>query len=184
MSNTAAAGAPPSPLSGDWTGALTAPTGAIIPLGLHVADSADGWTATLDSPEQGALGLHARSVTQQGRVVSIRFAVPRATYTATLSPDGGTLAGTWSQGAGTLPLVMTRAASATERPVMRMQTPRPPFPYRSENVRYDNDIGHAHLAGTLTLPAGPGPFPAVLLITGSGLQDRDETLFGHKPFLV
>ena len=66
----------------------------------------------------------------------------------------------------------------------RPQTPKPPFPYRSEEVTYENKAGGVKLAGTLTLPPGQGPFPAVLLITGSGPQDRDETILGHKPFLV
>ena len=71
-------------------------------------------------------------------------------------------------------------ASAPSRP----QTPVKPYPYREEEVAFDNAAGHAHLAGALTLPTGRGPHPAVVLITGSGLQDRDETVFGHKPFLV
>ena len=69
-------------------------------------------------------------------------------------------------------------AAEFERP----QTPQPPFPYRAEEVTYDN--GAITLAGTLTLPAADAPYPAVLLLTGSGPQDRDETIFGHKPFLV
>lgn len=66
----------------------------------------------------------------------------------------------------------------------RRQTPMPPFPYDVREVSYDNAQDQTHLAGTLTLPRGAGPFPAVLLITGSGTQDRDETIFGHKPFFV
>jgi pimeloyl-ACP methyl ester carboxylesterase len=66
----------------------------------------------------------------------------------------------------------------------RPQTPKPPFPYTEEEVRYPNSVAGIEIGGTLTLPAGPGPHPAVLLITGSGSQDRDETLFGHKPFAV
>lgn len=66
----------------------------------------------------------------------------------------------------------------------RPQTPRPPFPYRAEEVAFDSVPGQVRLAGTLTLPAGKGPFPAAVLITGSGQQDRDETILGHKPFLV
>ena len=62
--------------------------------------------------------------------------------------------------------------------------PKPPFPYREEMVSYPNAKAGISLAGTLTLPPGAGPFPAAILITGSGPQDRDETLLGHKPFLV
>lgn len=67
---------------------------------------------------------------------------------------------------------------------LRPQEPQRPFPYREEEAGIENSAQGIHLAGTLTLPPGKGPFPAVLLITGSGLQDRDEEVFGHKPFLV
>lgn len=66
----------------------------------------------------------------------------------------------------------------------RPQTPKPPFPYAATEVLYPNTVGGIEIGGTLTLPEGPGPHPAVLLITGSGSQDRDETLFGHKSFFV
>ncbi|MFT8777485.1 MAG: CocE/NonD family hydrolase [Gluconacetobacter liquefaciens] len=184
MPTMAWAAGPEPTLSGDWAGVLAPLPGHSLPLILHVTGSAGQWAATLDSPIQGALGLHAQAVTQQGRAVTIRLAVPQAAYDATLSPDGQTLRGTWSQGVGALPLTMTRGRTPPDRAALRPQTPRPPFPYRSEEVAYDNDAGHAHLTGTLTLPAGAGPFPAVLLITGSGLQDRDETVFDHKPFLL
>src|SRR5262245_35182221 len=72
------------------------------------------------------------------------------------------------------------AASAPNRP----QQPREPFPYQSREVTFRSEAGGVRLAGTLFLPAGAGPFPAVALLSGSGAQDRDETLMGHKPFLV
>ena len=67
-------------------------------------------------------------------------------------------------------------------PPVRPQEPKPPFPYTSEDVGFAS--GAVHLAGTLTIPAGDGPFPAAVLLTGSGAQNRDEEIFGHKPFLV
>ena len=66
----------------------------------------------------------------------------------------------------------------------RPQTPQPPFPYGEREVTFTNSVDAGTFAGTLTLPSGPGPFPAAVLISGSGIQDRDETIFGHKPFLV
>src|SRR5688572_14645254 len=66
----------------------------------------------------------------------------------------------------------------------RSQEPRPPLPYRSEDVRYRNASAGIDLAGTLTIPQGSGPFPAVVLISGSGPQNRDAELFGHRSFLV
>jgi pimeloyl-ACP methyl ester carboxylesterase len=71
-------------------------------------------------------------------------------------------------------------ASSAERP----QTPQPPYPYNRDSVEYDNQEHTVHLAGTLTYPRSGGPFCAAVLITGSGLQDRDETVFGHHPFAV
>ncbi|RMB25777.1 hypothetical protein C8J47_3729 [Sphingomonas sp. PP-F2F-G114-C0414] len=173
---------------GDWQGAIVPAPGRSIPLILHISGTPGSLTATLDSPAQGAVGLPVASVKQEGRTLHLMLTTPSASYTAILSDDGRTLEGTWSQGGGSIPLTMTRAttrtAPAKTSGTARPQTPRPPFPYRVEEVAYDNAIGGSHLAGTLTLPANKGPFPAVLLITGSGLQDRDETLFGHKPFLV
>ena len=183
---------------GDWRGAIVPAPGRSIPLILHISGTPGSLTATLDSPAQGAVGLPIASVKQEGKMLHLVLTTPSASYTATISDDGRTLDGTWSQGGGSISLTMTRAttrtAPAATSGTARPQTPWPPFPYRVEEVAYDNAIGGSHLAGTLTLPAnnGPendgaankGPFPAVLLITGSGLQDRDETLFGHKPFLV
>ncbi len=79
----------------------------------------------------------------------------------------------------------TAAASSTAKASSnRPQTPKPPFPYEVKDVLYDNPTDKSKLGGTLTLPKGPGLFPAALLITGSGTQDRDETIFEHKPFFV
>ncbi len=177
------AGAATASALGEWHGSLSA-SGRSIPLVMHVAGTPGHLTATFDSPSQGALGLPVAEVVQESAVVRFKITAPDASYIATLSPDGQTLVGQWSQGGASLPLTMTRAATTASASLARPQMPHPPFPYRSEEVAYDNPAGHAHLAGTLTLPNGPGPFPAVLLITGSGLQDRDETVFGHKPFLL
>ena len=94
------------------------------------------------------------------------------------------LRGTWVL-AALVSLAPSGAAQAqSSAAVARPQTPAPSFPYRAEEVAFDNAAGGSHLAGTLTLPAAGGPFAAVVLITGSGLQDRDETILGHKPFLL
>jgi len=106
------------------------------------------------------------------------------TYRGELAADGETISGTWSQGGALFPLVLKRVKQ-TELPAPRRpQMPVKPYPYHEEDVVIDNTTAKVKLAGTLTVPQGPGPFPAVLLITGSGPQDRDESLMGHKPFLV
>ncbi len=166
------------PLVGEWYGSLHAgPTK--LPLVFHV--QADG-TAKVDSPAQGAMGLKATASLSDGKA-RLTLIYPPASFEGQLSADGKSLDGQWLQGGASLPLAMSRTPPAAT-PANRPQTPKPPFPYRAEEVSYVNPASGLKLAGTLTLPPGEGPFPVAVLITGSGVQDRDETLFEHKPFLV
>ena len=168
-------------LAGRWEGALSV-GGTTLPIVIRV--EADG-QAFMDSPAQNALGLPVTDLTETGGVV--RFAVPvvRGRFEGARSADGETWTGAWSQGAASLPLVLTRTAAGAEPAgPARPQTPVPPFPYSAEDVTFPNAGAGIVLAGTLTLPAGDGPFPAVVLLTGSGAQDRDETIFDHRPFAV
>jgi uncharacterized protein len=176
-----AVSAPPAAtpaIEGVWSGALEAGTSRLR-LVLHVAARTQGgFTARLDSPDQGALGLPVEEVTLRGRELSLRMKALGASYTGTISDDGSTISGHWIQGAS-LPLVLRRGAPAAPR---RPQEPKRPLPYREEEVAFAS--ADARLAGTLTLPQGKGPFPAVVLISGSGPQDRNESIAGHQPFLV
>lgn len=175
---------PPGPvvagLDGSWSGPLALPSGAKLRIRLRVATGRYGTVAMMDSPDQLAFGIPVTGLTHEGS--SVRFAVPvvKGGYAGVLSVDGKTLTGDWTQGGKSMPLALTFGAPQAQA---RPQTPKPPFPYRAEEVRVPSAPG-VMLAGTLTLPAGKGPFPAAVLITGSGPQDRDESLLGHKPFLV
>lgn len=172
-----------SSLAGDWSGVLT-PGSQSIRLVFHVTGAPGSWTATLDSPDQGAAGIPVASVSESPTGdVAFTVAIAHAGYSGHISRDGKTLQGKWTQGGSSLPLTLEHTAKVAAAP-RRPQTPIKPYPYREEEVAYDNPVGHSHLAGTLTLPRGPGPFPVALMITGSGLQDRDETVFGHHPFLI
>ena len=102
-------------------------------------------------------------------------------YSATADEKGG-WAGEFKQNGRAFPLVLARIDKLPT--ANRPQTPKKPYPYPSEDVTFANESAKIKLAGTLTLPKGDGPFPAVVLVSGSGPQDRDETLFEHKPFLV
>lgn len=163
--------------TGDWRGRIEVP-GA--PLAVGVTLHADG-TGTLDAAAQGITGLPLTDV----RVDGARFTatVPGlpggAAIDATVAEDAASIAGDYTQAGRTFPFRLLRGAPS---PPARPQDPQPPLPYRAEDVRYPS--GDLVLAGTLTLPEGPGPFAAVVLITGSGPQDRDEALAGHRPFLV
>lgn len=187
----AGAQTPAGELAGRWEGRVAVGSQTLRVV-LNV-DAVGG--ATMDSPDQGVNGLGVSGLSLQGGVV--RFSIPAAggSYEGTLTDGGRTLNGALNQGGISLPLVLTRTmeltpsappAEATPQPVAdnRPQTPQAPFPYRSEDVTIPTPTPGVQLAGTLTIPEGPGPFPAVLLITGSGQQDRDETVAGHKPFLI
>ena len=165
-------------IEGVWSGTLEAGS-ARLRLVLHVtARPQGGFTAKLDSVDQGALGLPVDEVALRDRTLSLRMKALGASYTGTFSPSGDAIAGQWIQGRS-LPLVFRRGTPEAPR---RPQEPKAPLPYREEEVSFAS--GDARLAGTLTLPPGEGPFPAVVLVSGSGPQDRDETIAGHRPFRV
>ncbi len=145
-------------------------------------DSAGKLTARLDSLDQNALDRPVAVIEQNGLGVKFEMAQSKAGFEGALNAAGSELSGTWRQGGASMPLTFRRVDTI---PVdSRPQTPKKPYPYTEEEVSYENKQGGVKLAGTLTIPPGAGPFPAVLLITGSGQQDRDEGLLGHRPFLV
>ena len=161
---------------GAWSGTLEA--GAMkLRIGLNVKSQDGKLSATLDSPDQGALGIPLDSVTVDGARIRFSKQSLGLSYDGVLG--GGGIEGTLSQAGQKLPLVFERGKpKASARP----QYPVAPFPYDAEEVTVAS--GDVRLAGTFTHPRQGGPFPAVLLVTGSGPQDRDETVFEQKPFLV
>ena len=169
-------------LTGNWVGAV-----GPIDFTLHLTDPATGpRAATLDIPAQHAQGLTLQFTTPADSVY-LRLSQPSAQFAGRRSADGQQLMGEWQQGLRAFPLTLTRQNGtgnpATAAP-KRSQTPQPPFPYQSADITFKNEKANLTLAGTYTVPAGKGPFPAVVLLTGSGPEDRNETIFGHQPFAV
>lgn len=175
--------AKPSDIDGTWMGSLD--TGTIkLRIVLHIVNTEDGLTATLDSPDQGAKGLPVTSVTRDGAALKMEAKQLGGVFEGKIAADRSLIEGTWTQGGANLPLVLKPVKDQSELERKRPQNPTKPYPYREEEVSYENKVQNVTLAATLTLPQGKGPFPGVLLITGSGPQDRNESLLGHKPFLV
>lgn len=169
---------------GDWAGKLNVSTTSLT-LVLHVTRTGDGALhGTMDSIDQGANGIPIETITLTGRALHLEMKSIGATYDGTLAEDNGELAGTFVQSGMTFPLQFKRTADPSSLVPKRPQEPKPPFPYRVEDVSYLNAVANITLAGTLTVPSGSGPFPVVILISGSGPQDRDEFLMGHRPFHV
>ena len=176
-----ASSAPPD-LTGIWQGVLKV-GGIELRLVIKVSKTADDqYTATLDSPDQGAKDIPASLVSFKNGDVKIEIKAIFGVYDGKMEDDN-TITGEWKQGPTTLPLIMKRIDKAPEPP-RRPQEPQKPYPYNEEEVVYDNVKAGIKLTGTLTAPKTDVPFPAVILISGSGPQNRDEALLGHKPFLV
>jgi uncharacterized protein len=173
----------PSDIDGAWKGTLDAGT-VKLRLIFHITNAADGLKATMDSLDQGAKGVPMTSVTRDDTSLKMELKPIDGKFEGRISEDRTTITGTWTQHGDGRPLVLTRTKDTATMELKRPQNPVRPLPYREEEVSYENKVQGDTLAGTLTIPEGEGPFTAVLLITGSGPQDRDETLMGHKPFLV
>ena len=170
-------------VAGHWEGQIEIP-GQPIPVKVDLAINDSDWSGTIDIPTQGAKGLPLTDihVVEKDGSLHVKFSIRGIPGNPTFDGElkDGAIRGPFSQGGATFSFRLSRdeVVSDPKRP----QEPKPPFPYNIEEVAFQN--GPVNLAGTLTLPYGDGPFPAVLLISGSGLQDRDETLVGHKPFWV
>ena len=179
-----AAQAQPPDVVGDWQGTLK--TGAVsLRIALHFSKADDGTLkATMDSLDQGAMGIPVTSISLDAETLTFAIASIGGSFTGKVAAGGATIDGTWSQGGASLPLALARAKPGSVSEPRRPQNPVKPYPYREEDVTYENKAAGVTIGATLTTPAGSGPFPAVLLITGSGPQDRDESLMGHRPFLV
>ncbi len=168
-------------LNGIWEGLLNA--GVTLRLVFHLDVDADGnIKAKMDSPDQGARGIMVSKATFSDQKIRLEVAGVGGYFEGTVNADFSEIKGSWHQGGQQLPLILGPVEKASE--LNRPQHPKAPYPYFQEEVAYNNDSAGIHIAGTFTRPEKEGRFPAVLLISGSGPQDRDETLLGHRPFLV
>jgi uncharacterized protein len=173
----------PSDIDGTWAGVIDTGTSKLR-IVFHITNTADGLAATIDSPDQGAKGLPVTIVTRNGSALKLELKQAGAVFEGKIDDNLTTIDGTWSQGGGSVPLIVKRATDTAQLERRRPQNPIKPYPYRDEDVSYANKVANITIAGTLTIPTGNGPFPAVLLIAGSGRNNRDESLAGHSPFLV
>ena len=166
-------------ISGSWNGALKV-QGISLRLVLHVENGVDGYTGTLDSPDQGAAGIPLSSIAYEAPTLS--FAIDQLGIAYSGQWDTGeTISGTFTQMGQSFPLNLSRGAGEAPK---RPQEPTEPYPYEAFEVTIPNAVDGIQLSGTLTLPPGKEKPAVVVLISGSGPQDRNEEVFGHKPFLV
>lgn len=169
-------------IKGIWQGVLKV-SGAELRIVFKISKKPDATlTATMDNPDQGVEDLPVEEITFENGNLRLEVKSIMGVFEGKIKEDFLTIEGVWKQSGLTLQLVLKRVEEAPE--VSRPQEPKKPYPYDEEEVVYENKKAGIKLAGTLTLPRTEGPFRAVLLISGSGAQDRNEMVFGHRPFLV
>ena len=167
------------PIEGDWMGKLNLGPQSLT-IVLHVNCNAQGEVeCTLDSPDQGVKGIAVETDYCLSDSISVSLASLALSYQGKLKGDE--IVGTFTQGQP-FPLTLKRGEEKLNRP----QNPVAPYPYKTEEVTFKNVTDKATLVGTLSYPIGykKGQTPVVLMVTGSGQENRDEEIFDHKPFLV
>jgi alpha/beta superfamily hydrolase len=168
-------------ITGQWNGALKV-QGTQLRLVFNIIKIDNVLSSTMDSRDQGATGIPTTTTSFENGILKITIANARIEYQGTLGKDN-IIVGIFKQGGQSFPMNLSEKIIEKEKPV-RPQEPIKPYSYYSEDITFENKKADISLAGTLTLPQKDGVFPAVILISGSGPQNRDEELLGHKPFLV
>jgi pimeloyl-ACP methyl ester carboxylesterase len=164
-------------IEGSWTGAIQG-----MPIVFEISKINDDYTAKLQSPSQSKIFLPMDSIVVAGRNISLVLNAYKIKYKGQL--EDGKINGTFSQGGFTAPMVLEKKAYVETKP-NRPQEPKGPFPYVSEDIFFINHkANNIQLAGTLSIPSDVKQPPVAIMITGSGGQNRDEEILGHKPFLV
>lgn len=183
-----AIGAKAQDAAGSWAGVLKVNSAISLHLVFNVARSSDAYSATFDSPDQKAFNLQCGKTTVTRDSLIIEIPMLNGSYKgAWVGKDS--LAGVYSQNGGKMVMNLGRVSAAQKAAIsserVRPQTPKKPYGYYSEDVEYDNADKTMHYGATFTRPTAAGKYPAVIIISGSGTQDRDGSVFnGHKPYWV
>ncbi|HKM06476.1 MAG TPA: alpha/beta fold hydrolase [Sphaerochaeta sp.] len=169
-------------LSGYWEGTLTISPSNSLVIGFTITSSGEGlYEALLQIPTQGLRDFKVSSIQQEQTLLTIGLEQLQASFAGTYDSETQQIVGTFTQMGLALPLVLSLGDLQENT---RPQDPKKPYPYISEDITFAQAPEGFLLAGTITRPEGDGPFPAVVLVSGSGPQNRDEELMGHRPFLV
>ena len=169
-------------ISGNWKGELNV-SGINLRIIFHITEKDSLYLATLDSPDQGAYDLPVDSIFFTENHLKLIMNKLGAEYSGNYNPEKNEIFGNFMQVGQSFPLNLKKNENKEIRK-KKYQEPEKPYPYISEEITFFNKKAGITLAGTLTLPRKEGKFPAVILISGSGAQNRDEGLLGHKPFLI
>jgi hypothetical protein len=172
---------PETKVIGRWSGNIELPTSKLEVIFHILSDSANQLVTKMEVPLQGVKNMTVNKTEITTDSMKLSVAAVMGSYKGRFINDS-TVDGRWNQSGASLPLKLQKGIISKK--LNRPQTPKPPFPYSTREVSYTNPESGFKITGTLTMPEKGEKFPAVILISGSGAQDRDETIFEHKPFFV
>jgi pimeloyl-ACP methyl ester carboxylesterase len=164
-----------------WTGVVELPDGTKLEFSVELTKD----SGTITIPVQRAKDLPLSDVAVTDKELKFGIRTAGATWELKVAADGQSAEGVLKQG-GEFKTTMKRLAAGAVplKELNRPQEAKPPFPYETFEVQVENKPANVTLAGTLSVPQGKGPFPCAVMVTGSGAQNRDEALLGHRPFFV
>ena len=164
-------------ITGSWNGVLDYGAGTLR-IVFHIEEKNGVYTTLMDSPDQGAKDLKTTNTILKKKSLTINIAKLFAVFEGKVKKSS--IEGTFTQNGMTFPMILNRGTIETTRP----QDPKPPYPYNSEDIYFENKEAGIMLAGTFTYPKEGTNFPVAVLITGSGGENRNEEIYNHRPFLV
>ena len=168
-------------IEGEWFGDLNI-MGSTMSLSFDFKIAGEKWTGTMSVPQQNAIGIPLTSVTNQDNGLQFLFDAAGISYVGKFN-EKQEIEGVFSQNGQNFPLILTRESKEILKP-NRPQEPKAPFPYEIEEITFENTKENIKLAGTLTYPQTNKPYPVVVLISGSGPQNRNSEILGHQSFWV
>jgi uncharacterized protein len=171
-------------ISGNWIGVVEIQKKDSVVFNFIFTKNGENYETTIDIPAMRVVGLKPKETTFSNSTLTVNGTNLGFKYDGIFKQDSQQIEGTFTEGVNSLTLILRRKISKTENVFRRPQEPIRPYPYGEEEVSFSNKNAGITLVGTLTLPKKAGKLPVVILISGSGPQDRDETFYGHKPFLV
>jgi pimeloyl-ACP methyl ester carboxylesterase len=171
-------------ITGRWNGTVKLGEDKKISFIFNIENTENKYVTTIEIPTQRVSGLKPQKTSFKNGALFIDGANLGIKYEGSFNKKTQQFEGTFSEGLNALPLILKREKIKIEKTAKRPQEPVKPYPYNEEEVVFENKEANVSLSGTLTLPRANGKFPVVILISGSGPQDRDETVANHKPFWI
>ncbi|KZS42370.1 hypothetical protein AWE51_02715 [Aquimarina aggregata] len=171
-------------IKGIWSGGINVGENKTINFTFTITKEGQSYSTIIDIPTQRIKGIKAQSTNYKRDSLIIDFSNVGMFYKGVFKTNYSEIKGRITEGLNSFVLNLKRDKIKTNNTLNRPQEPIKPYPYLEENVYFENNKDQIRLAGTLTKPFGNKKFPVVILISGSGPQDRDETISKHKPFLI